>query len=612
MAEPAAITVAVATHATGSVHAVARPTSKLNLFCTFRINWGESLLSPILKHYKMKIYLLTVISLVMLSGNTVAQEKDMQLYHFIKTWGAIKYYHPKIKKGSKDWNMVFRKIASRILEENKLPVATIVDELLNEATRPEFTTSGNTRYNEYREQPFANLDFSWINNKELEIKEQDREYLYQMVTNYNPGKNRFNKSEINKYYFNTRLEKFWYPSNYYPGKTDALLSLAKYWNIINYFDPHKENFSQSWDSTLAEFIPRILETSGSINFYKTFASLTAHINDSHGFYYNYEFDSLIGLKEPGIMVKHIENKFTAVSYVSDTLHKITGISPGDVITKINGIDVGRKRAELSAYFSGSREKTVNREVNSVILKGDFGKKYTIEYINKENKIHTGEFVLSAETALKNVNTYNKQPVRNFTEHKAVYLKLADATKKTVNKAIREANHDATRYLILDFRYGGHRTRWNHLLGKFTNKRVTVARYYDCSFSYPGHFSEKLIRKKSFLSFLSSKYRKNVIALVNENVQSSLEFNLMMLKAAVPNMVIIGQNTAGADGAATSVLVQNNILTYFTRDVVLFPDNTKTQGTGIVPDILVEETLNSLREGKDAILERALNYIKFNK
>ena len=81
-----------------------------------------------------------------------------------------------------------------------------------------------------------------------------------------------------------------------------------------------------------------------------------------------------------------------------------------------------------------------------------------------------------------------------------------------------------------------------------------------------------------------------------------------IKAAFPGVTIIGRNTAGADGAAASVLVQDNILTYFTRDVVLWPDGKQTQRTGIVPDIYVEDSVEFFRQGKDAVLEVAFKLL----
>ena len=43
--------------------------------------------------------------------------------------------------------------------------------------------------------------------------------------------------------------------------------------------------------------------------------------------------------------------------------------------------------------------------------------------------------------------------------------------------------------------------------------------------------------------------------------------------------------------------------------VYYPDGTETQRVGIVPDVEVKPTIKGLTEGKDEVLEKALEWIK---
>jgi C-terminal processing protease CtpA/Prc len=42
--------------------------------------------------------------------------------------------------------------------------------------------------------------------------------------------------------------------------------------------------------------------------------------------------------------------------------------------------------------------------------------------------------------------------------------------------------------------------------------------------------------------------------------------------------------------------------------VYYPDGTPTQRIGIIPDIEVKPTINGIREGKDELLEKAIEVI----
>ena len=45
--------------------------------------------------------------------------------------------------------------------------------------------------------------------------------------------------------------------------------------------------------------------------------------------------------------------------------------------------------------------------------------------------------------------------------------------------------------------------------------------------------------------------------------------------------------------------------------VYYPDGTKTQRVGIVPDIEVKPTISGIRNGKDELLEKAIELIHSN-
>ena len=43
--------------------------------------------------------------------------------------------------------------------------------------------------------------------------------------------------------------------------------------------------------------------------------------------------------------------------------------------------------------------------------------------------------------------------------------------------------------------------------------------------------------------------------------------------------------------------------------VYYPDGTQTQRIGIVPDIEIKPTIKGIKEGRDEVLERAIQYIR---
>jgi hypothetical protein len=100
------------------------------------------------------------------------------------------------------------------------------------------------------------------------------------------------------------------------------------------------------------------------------------------------------------------------------------------------------------------------------------------------------------------------------------------------------------------------------------------------------------------------YQGKVIILFNEETQSHAEFTIMSLEVH-PNAVKIGSQTAGADGNIMIIDMLQGLRLYFTSLGVYYPDWGETQRIGIVPDIEVHPTIKGIREGRDEVLEKAL-------
>jgi C-terminal processing protease CtpA/Prc len=109
------------------------------------------------------------------------------------------------------------------------------------------------------------------------------------------------------------------------------------------------------------------------------------------------------------------------------------------------------------------------------------------------------------------------------------------------------------------------------------------------------------------------YKGKIIMLCNEETQSQAEYTIMMFQGAAGRRVtVIGGSTAGADGNVTAVRLPGGYSTYFSGLEVLYPDGAQTQQTGIRIDIKVEPTVAALKQGKDEMLERAIQFIESGK
>jgi hypothetical protein len=103
------------------------------------------------------------------------------------------------------------------------------------------------------------------------------------------------------------------------------------------------------------------------------------------------------------------------------------------------------------------------------------------------------------------------------------------------------------------------------------------------------------------------YKGKVVIIINETTQSSAEYTTMALRAS-PNAVVIGSTTAGADGNVSEIYLPGNVRTMISGIGVYYPDGKETQRVGIVPDIRMEPTIAGILEGRDELLEKAIDLV----
>lgn len=98
-------------------------------------------------------------------------------------------------------------------------------------------------------------------------------------------------------------------------------------------------------------------------------------------------------------------------------------------------------------------------------------------------------------------------------------------------------------------------------------------------------------------------------LTDENTQSMGEWFTMMLRQFNSNAVIIGSQTAGADGDVKRLSLPGGYRFSFSGNGIFYPDGRETQRVGIKPDIYFKASAQDLSGEEDALLIRAVRYIR---
>ncbi|MCD8183279.1 MAG: S41 family peptidase [Bacteroides sp.] len=123
----------------------------------------------------------------------------------------------------------------------------------------------------------------------------------------------------------------------------------------------------------------------------------------------------------------------------------------------------------------------------------------------------------------------------------------------------------------------------------------------------GLFHFKRVNYAGVMHENPSYYKGVKVLIVNEITQSQAEYMAMKYKCS-PNTYIIGSTTAGADGDITFLPLPGGLRTSLTGLGIYYPDGTEAQRIGILPDIWIKPTIKGIRQGRDELLEKAVEII----
>ena len=531
------------------------------------------------------------------------QQKE-NLFVLGKTWGFLKYYHPDVAKGSYNFDSCLFSILLPVLKaKNKLKrdellfnwINTLGDENKHPAVAPISDSNLHTKPN-----------LGWLQDKDL-FSEKSSKKLNNIYLHRNTDSN---------YYVGPAEEgnpSFAKEATYksVPAEDDGfrILALFRYWNIIEYFFPYKHLFKENWSDLLKEFLPQFASNRSALDYRLTCWRLINRVHDTHASIYR---DSILnkwtGMNGPAIDFKIIGKKVIARDYLDDSLVKFETLKSGDEITTVNGKSIAEIRKTFDPYICASNPSAADRNFLWRFLFFSNDDSLLITY-KSEGQIKKGIMHLYYRPPFRNGDTW-RLPMYQLLTDDVGYINIGKIKKDSLPLIFKEFVN--TKGIIIDIRnYPNEFMPYE--MGRYLKPSSTpFVRYTGPDFNNPGAFKYIGFIKNGADDNDSIKtYKGLVIILVNEQTQSSAEYTAMALRTA-PRVVVMGSQTAGADGDISYVPFPGGFYSPFSGLGIFYPDGRETQGIGIVPDIFVYPTQQGIAAGKDEVLEKAKAYIRDTK
>jgi C-terminal processing protease CtpA/Prc len=529
--------------------------------------------------------------------SNLSQQKIQDLELLGRVWGFLKYHHPAVTKGNYNWDYELFRILPKYLatadhyQRNALLISWI--QSLGEIEKCKTCENIDDK-------AFIKPDLKWMESHGTELRDV-------LVNVYN------NRSQGEQYYVEMvkgiKNPRFKNESSYarmkYLDDGFRLLTLYRYWNTVHYFFPSTYLTDKDWNTVLAGYIPKFVNAKTELEYEIVAIEMIGDVKDTHANLWGGadKINEWKGANYPPVNVCFIADKLVVIDYFNPELKEEVGLKIGDVITKINKVSVEQMIKDRANLYPASKHPTMLRNMALDFLRSN-SKEIEIEFISDDSKVQIRQLRLFPKDSLNYYQLNKKTDEQSYKmlDNNIGYVTFNSIKEKEVRKIKKEFKN--TKGIIIDIRNYPTAFMPFTLGPYFVSSTTPFVKFTKGNINNPGEFA---YTKPVKIPRYGRKYKGKLIVLVNEITQSSAEYTAMAFRAGT-NTTIIGSTTAGADGNISQIILPGGLGTVISGIGVYYPDGGQTQRIGIVPDIVVKPTLQGIREGRDELMEKAVEVI----
>ena len=515
-------------------------------------------------------------------------------------WGFLKYHHPAVAAGKRQWDYDLMRILPTILGATDRTQA-------NQAIVQWIDSLGEVPScdaNKCSPEPAGDLnlkpDIAWIHDSttlgsalsmRLQRIYQNRPRDGQFYVDLAPG--------VANPVFEHELS---YAGLTLPDSGFQLLALFRWWNIMQYWSPYRNDAGQNWTDVLNEFIPKLALAKDRTAYQLAMMELVAKANDTHAnLWSSLDVRPPVGKCALPIEVRFIENRVVVTGFAANQAASTSVFRIGDVIQSIDGTPLSKLIEDWTPFYADSNAAARQRDMARTLANGEC-RSVAVGIRRNDKLVEVNAERQQAQT--DNKARWHDLPGDTFRllSPDIAYLKLSTVKAADVPDYIERAAN--TKALIIDIRnYPSEFVPF--VLGSHLVKDPTpFATFTIPDLANPGSFR---FGNSVTIDPAPSHFSGKVVILVDEVSQSQAEYTAMALRSA-PGAIVVGSTTAGADGNVSAIPLPGGLNTMISGIGVFYPDRRPTQRIGILPDVITEPTIAGITAGRDEVLETAIRQI----
>ena len=363
------------------------------------------------------------------------------------------------------------------------------------------------------------------------------------------------------------------------------------WNVFQHFYPYFDVVPTDWDAELTRALESALSDETEADFLLTLRRLTAALHDGHAGVNHAELDA--GLGGLPLMFGMVEGTLVV------TASEVDAVLPGDIVVSIDGLPAAEALADEEAYVSGSPQWKRYRALLA-IGRGTVG---TSAQVVLERDGTTADVTLERRPEMPPAE--ERPPQIGELEPGIWYVNLDTTPWPEIQENLDAiAGAQGVVFDLRGYPKGNHQVISHLLTGPDTSSawmRMPQVIYPD--------FEQVTWEHASWGMQPAEPHIGGKVVFITDGSAISYAESFMGFIEGYRLAEIVGQPTAGTNGNVNPFYLPGGYRLRFTGMLVVKHDGSQHHLVGIQPTVPAERTLQGVREGRDELLERALELVR---
>lgn len=390
------------------------------------------------------------------------------------------------------------------------------------------------------------------------------------------------------------------PEGFAPSGDDRTTRLADVvlaWNVFQHFYPYFDVVKTDWPAELPKALAAAAGDADQRAFLNTLRRLVAALHDGHG---NAFLSALAESHALPLLWDWVEGQLviTRVKPGEDV-----GLAPGEVVVSLDGRPAAEVLTAREELVSGATPQWRRWVALNALLSGAEGEEVKLAVKRPDGS--PGTVTLRRSMALTGQELTEVKPEKIAEVRPGIFYVDLDRINDDDFKGALERLAQA-KGLIFDLR-GYPRNVSPVVIAHLTDTPVTSARWNVPIITRPDHQDMKFHFSNWTVTPLAPRLQGKAAFIIDGRAISYAETYMGIIES-YKLAAIVGSPTAGTNGNVNPLQLPGGYRISWTGMKVLKHDGSQHHGVGILPTVPAARTLRGVTEGRDELLEKAIEVV----